>query len=133
MTIPLCLLYLVFFLSYECIALYANIWLSDMADDGDMIGNYTQAYYYQIELKTLNASIANSPQTTQPASQANMTILQTKQIAALNNAGSIRRFYLWWYLGFGCFQAFFVLVFSLLYAYMVASASRYIHKSMIGT
>ena len=117
---------------YEGVAVYSAIWLSDMADDAKMIAHFMEAFYYQIALNSMNASLATAPPMEHAAIRDRMKVVQVNQTAELNDAASIRRFYLWWYLGFGGFQTAFVLAYSLLFAFMVARASRYIHMSMLG-
>ena len=131
-TIPMFIVYLLFFMLYEGVAVYAAIWLSNMADDAKMIAHFIQAYYYQIALNSLNASLARAPAMAHATIREQMKMVQVNQTAELNDAASIRRFYLWWYLGFGGFQTAFVLAYSILFAYMVARACRYIHMSMLG-
>ena len=133
MTISLCFLYLVFYLLYNGFAVYGAIWLSNMAEDKNMIANFNKANYYQLALNSLNALLGTvSPMAHQAAIREQINALQFNQTVALNNATNIRRYYLWRYLGFGVFQASFVIAYSVLLAFMVARASRYIHMSMLG-
>ena len=133
MTIPLCLLYLVFYLLYNGFSVYGAIWLSNMADDANMIANFNKVNYYQLTLNSLNALLETAPQMApQTTIRKQINALQFNQTVALNNVTNIRRYYLWWYLGFGGFQASFVIACSVLLAFMVARASRYIHMSMLG-
>ena len=132
MTIPLCLVFLMFYVFNEGVAVYAAIWLSNMAGDAKMIAHLIQAYYYQIALNSLNLSLASIPPMTQATISEQIKMVQNNQTVELNDAANIRRYYLWWYLGFGVIQAVFVLAYSVLFAFMVANASRYVHMSMIG-
>lgn len=123
MTIPLCLVFLVFFVGYEGMSVFASIWLSNMADDDQMMNDYMTAYKNLYIINSLSAS--GAPASVIAQYQSNMT-------AALDDAANIRRYYLWWYLGFGGIMAALVLGFTVTFTFMVASASRYIHMEMLG-
>lgn len=127
MTISLSIVFLVSYFLYEVMAVYAAIWLSKMTDNKKLINNYIIASIDQGFINKLNNSPVLTPQMEQEINK-----LKANQTAALDEAASIRRFYLWWYLGFGGIQSVFVLAYSVAFTFMVAFASRYIHMSMIG-
>ena len=135
MNIPLCLLFLVFFVAFDALQIFSNIWLSTMNDDeglkNDMIFMFTVK---AIINKT--SSLLGSGQITNPIQLA---AIQKMHDDAVNNLSAVnddlynrRDKYLWWYLGYGGFQALVVAVFSITFSFMVANASRYIHASMLG-
>ena len=83
------------------------------------------------------SALISSGQITNPlqlAAMQNMLNLTNDNLSAVTDDLYNRRDkYLWWYLGYGGFQALLVAVFSIAFSFMVASASRYIHTKMLGT
>lgn len=132
MTIPLCVLFLTFYVLYEVMAVYGAIWMSKMVDDKDLIRDFFKAYLFQKAINALNASLVTFPPSMHNEFQLQISGLKANQSAALDDANAIRRFYLWWYLGFGLLQAAFVFGYSVAFTFMVARASSYIHWAMIG-
>ena len=135
MTIPLVILFLIFFALFEALQIFSNIWLSNMADDQQniddvktlFIDNYTMEYIK----KTLASGSHLTSQIVSSLQSANSTIADNFT-ATWNNFSNRRDYYLWWYLGYGGIQACLVAVFSITFSLMVASASRYIHIKMLG-
>ena len=132
MTIVLVFIFFAFFVAYEGLSVFAAIWLSDMADNEDMIADFLIAYKDMYIINILNGSYNNAPNVAKPTIQTQLNWFKDNQTAALNDAANIRRYYLWWYLGFGCMMAGLVLGFSVTFTFMVASASRFIHSAMLG-
>ena len=65
--------------------------------------------------------------------------LQKENTSLYNNYTTIwkifsnrRDYYLWWYLGYGGFQAILVILFMITFSLMVARASHCIHINMLG-
>ena len=131
MNIPLCILFLVFFVAFNALQIFSNIWLSTMNDDeglkNDMIFMYTdKAIISKLQ------PLADAGQLSEP--YQSMYNWANQNLSEVNEDLYNRRDkYLWWYLGYGGFQAIVVAVFSITFSFMVASASRYIHASMLGT
>ena len=98
----------------------------------DMIFMYTdKAIISKLTSLLSSGQITNSLQL---AAMQNMLNSANQNLSAVNDDLYNRRDkYLWWYLGYGGFQALVVAVFSITFSFMVASASRYIHASMLGT
>lgn len=134
MTIPLVLLFVIFFALYEGLQIFSNIWLSNMSDDQQNINDIKNMYadHYMMNY-ILNQLASNSlPSQTAAALQTSYLQLANNFTQSYNNFANRRDYYLWWYLGYGGIQAIIVAVFSLTFSLMVASASRYIHIRMLG-
>lgn len=136
MNIPLSFLFLVFFVAFNGLQIFANIWLSTMNDDQNIINDMIFMFMDKAIIAKVLALLSSG----QNISEAQREYLQNmlndanRNLSAVNDDLYNRRDkYLWWYLGYGGFQAIVVAVFSITFSFMVASASRYIHAKMLGT
>ena len=131
--IPLFILFLLLFAAYEGLAIFANIWLSNMSDDENIKNDAIAMFIDRKVLAVLNASLANAKNPKQQAAiQAQIDSYEQNYTTSKNDLYYRRDQYLWWYLGYGGFQAILVLAFGLVFTFMVANASRFIHSEMIG-
>lgn len=132
--IPLFLVFLVLFAAYTAMSIFANIWLSQMSDDNNIKNDVISMMIDRKAIAILKASLATANSSAMQSSiQTQINTYEQNYTASKDDLYYRRDQYLWWYLGYGGFQAILVLGFGLAFTFMVANASRFIHSEMIGT
>ena len=135
MSIPLSISYLITFVLYEALNVFSNIWLSNLVDDQNIINDVKTMLLDNLSMNAISETLSSN----HSLSLSEVASIQNAYTTLANNLTTTRvdldnrrDYYLWWYFGFGWLQAILVAVFSILYSFMVANASRYIHSRMLG-